>query len=431
MRDMESSLGISDTRLTDLLLDAVCVVDAEGKFRFVSAAGERIFGYAPQEMVGMAVLDLVLPADRERTRAAAQAVMDGRSHLAFENRYVRKDGSVVHVMWSARWYASEGIRVGVARDVTQFKRAQAMQAALYAMSEAANASVDLSELFRRSHAIAAGLLPVSALAIVLQEQGQAAPRLAYHAGDPGQEACLLALCDRVWREGDAAVQRDSCASLVGVPLSAGESRLGVLALARACGGEYDAEERELLAYIAGQLGAAVQRRELQSRMKFMAMHDELTRLPNRRLFHDRLQTALARAQRQDSRVALLFIDLNRFKQVNDTHGHLAGDRLLEQVARRLASCIRDADTLARLGGDEFVVLLENIASRTDADIVADKIGLALAAPFELGDGLVLAITASIGIACRPEHGDSMQALMARADKDMYRAKHGAAPCAAS
>ncbi|RLM52858.1 PAS domain S-box protein, partial [Halobellus sp. Atlit-31R] len=129
--------GISENSLTDLLLDAVCVVDAAGIFRFVSAAGERIFGYTPQEMTGRAVLDLVLPADRERTRAAAAAVMDGRPHLDFENRYVRKDGGIVHVMWSARWCEAEGVRVAVARDVTQLKRTQAMQAAMYAISEAA------------------------------------------------------------------------------------------------------------------------------------------------------------------------------------------------------------------------------------------------------------------------------------------------------
>jgi len=428
---MELLPGAGETHLTDLMLDAVCVVDADGRFRYVSAAGERIFGFSPQEMVGMKVLDLVLPADRERTQAAAAAVMDGRAHLDFENRYVRKDGSIVHVMWSARWYADEQVRVGVARDVTQLKRAQAMQAALYALSEAANASEDLPDLFRRSHAITFDFLPASGLLVALQDPPGTPLRPVYQAGDTASEPVLLALCEQVWQAGEPVAQARPEGGLLGVPLTAGQLRLGVLALDTGSRRAYDSEERDLLAFVARQLGAAIERKQLQVRMRFMAMHDDLTRLPNRRLFHDRLQTALARGQRQHSRLALLFIDLDRFKQVNDTHGHQAGDRLLEQVARRLASCVRDSDTLARLGGDEFVVLLENISSRGDAVAIADKIKLALAAPFDLGGGLMLDATASIGIAHCPEHGDSLHALMAHADKEMYLIKQGRTVACAS
>jgi diguanylate cyclase (GGDEF)-like protein len=142
------------------------------------------------------------------------------------------------------------------------------------------------------------------------------------------------------------------------------------------------------------------------------------------LFHDRFGTALLRAERQGARLALLFIDLNRFKQVNDQHGHLAGDRLLQQVARRIGSCVRDSDTLARLGGDEFAVLLENLGVPADAASVIDKISQALAAPFDLGGGLMLAASASIGVAHYPEHGASLQALMSRADQEMYGIKSG-------
>lgn len=426
---MELPPGIHQTNLTDLMLDAVCVVGADGRFRYVSAAGERIFGYSPQEMIGKAVIDFVLPADRDRTRAAAAAVMDGRAHLDFENRYVRKDGSIVHVMWSARWYEAEGVRVGVARDVTQLKQTQARQAALYDLSEAAQASEDLPELFRSSHAVIDKLMSASSFVLALQDHPGAPLRPVYQAGDASSGKILRALCDQVWQTGEPIARMTAGTSLLGVPLKTGQVRLGVLALEKQSRHAYGSDERDLLAFVARQLGTAIERKRLHAQMCFMAMHDELTRLPNRRLFQDRLQTALARAQRQESRLALLFIDLNRFKQVNDTHGHLAGDRLLDQVARRLASCVRDTDTLARLGGDEFVVLLENIVARGDVDIIASKIGQALAPPFELGDELVLHASASVGIAHYPEHGDSMDALMARADQDMYLAKQGqAATC---
>jgi len=158
----------------------------------------------------------------------------------------------------------------------------------------------------------------------------------------------------------------------------------------------------------------------------MAMHDELTRLPNRRLFYDRLDTALARAQRHQERLSLLFIDLNRCKQVNDRYGHACGDLLQQQVARRIASCLRAIDTLARLGGDEFVVLLETITLPSDAELVVEKIHLALAVAIDLGEENPLQVSVRIGIAHYPEHGDNRPKLASHADESMYAAKAVAA-----
>ena len=120
----------------DLLLDVVCMVDGQGVFVHVSAAALPIFGYTPQELVGRRMIDLVLPEDRERTLQAAQRVMAGQTHLNFENRYRRKDGQVVHLLWSARWLPEAGLRVAVARDITERKRAEQVQSATYAISEA-------------------------------------------------------------------------------------------------------------------------------------------------------------------------------------------------------------------------------------------------------------------------------------------------------
>ena len=427
---MDELLDAPVAGLADLLLDAVCLVDAGGRFVFVSAACESIFGYTRDEMIGKPVMDLVAPADRARTMAAAQAVMQGQSHTNFENRYVRKDGSIVHVMWSARWLEAERLRVAVARDVTPLKQAQAMQAALYALSEAAHACHDLSSLFQRCHDIIGDLLPASAFAVALPDGAAQALRLAYHAGDATLAAALLRLCEDAMH--GSAPQPASCAvphdggGMLAVPLTALQETVGVLALCSS-GPGYTEHERSLLVFLANQLAAAIQRKQLQARMHFMAMHDELTRLPNRRLFLDRLETALARAQRHQTGLSLLFIDLNRFKQINDKHGHAAGDRLLQEVARRIGSCVRDSDTLARLGGDEFVVLLEDLGLPADAEPVMEKIHHALAAPFVLDDGLVLTASASIGAAHCPEDGDSAQALMSRADIAMYCAKKSGAP----
>src|SRR6185503_16520659 len=114
-------------KILDLLLDAICVVDAEGRYVFVSAAFERIFGYAPEEVIGRRMIELVHPADRDTTLQTANGIMSGNPEYHFENRYVRKDGEIVHIMWSARWSEDHRLRIAVARDITRRKRAEAIQ----------------------------------------------------------------------------------------------------------------------------------------------------------------------------------------------------------------------------------------------------------------------------------------------------------------
>jgi len=162
-------------------------------------------------------------------------------------------------------------------------------------------------------------------------------------------------------------------------------------------------------------------RESEERMRHMAQHDPLTHLPNRALFSDRLQAALARARRDSTRAGLMFVDLDHFKPVNDAYGHAIGDQLLVAATKRMRDCLRESDTLARVGGDEFVVLLPHIDSHLDARLVAERIRATLACPFTI-DGHVLRISASIGIGIFPEHGSDDVVLMKSADDAMYRAK---------
>ena len=162
-------------------------------------------------------------------------------------------------------------------------------------------------------------------------------------------------------------------------------------------------------------------RESEERMRHMAQHDPLTHLPNRALFSDRLQAALARARRDSARAGLMFVDLDHFKPVNDAYGHAVGDQLLVAATLRMRECLRESDTLARVGGDEFVVLLPHIDSHLDARLVAERIRAALACPFTI-DGHALHISASIGIGIFPEHGSDDVVLMKSADDAMYRAK---------
>ena len=163
------------------------------------------------------------------------------------------------------------------------------------------------------------------------------------------------------------------------------------------------------------------RKEIEEHMSHMAQYDALTQLPNRALFNDRLQQAIAAAQRHKEHLALMFLDLDKFKPVNDTYGHGVGDLLLKEVAQRIQDCLRESDTAARLGGDEFVVLLPTNEAERDASKVGEKIRHALNRPFELA-GHSLQISSSIGIAVYPEHGSDEKLLVKNADTAMYHAK---------
>lgn len=335
----------------DLLLDAVCVVDPDGRFVYVSAASEQIFGYRPDEMIGRLIFDFVHPDDVEYTRYTAELVMNTGPIRQVENRYIRKDGSVAHIMWTARWLTDDKLRIGVARDITQRRHTEAVQVALYAISEASHTAKDISDLHGQLHDI------VNALQLP-----------DFHDEDNQSE-----------------------------------------------------QDKANWQLIATQVSEALTRRELYDRLRYVAQYDSLTGLPNRELLSDRIRTTLARARRQQTSFALLFIDLNGFKRVNDSLGHAAGDQLLQRVAHRLSQTVRESDTAARLGGDEFVILLEGINKRRSPQDVADKLYVAFDQPFLL-EGTELAITPSIGIAVYPDDGDDEFTLLKHADNAMYVAK---------
>ena len=164
-----------------------------------------------------------------------------------------------------------------------------------------------------------------------------------------------------------------------------------------------------------------ERKASEARIAYLAQHDALTGLPNRALLQDRLDQALAQATRQGKRIALMFLDLDRFKTINDSLGHVTGDKLLQRVAERLRQCVRETDTVSRQGGDEFIIVLTGIDLPDEAGRVAAKILDQLDPAFEV-DGQQLRTSFSIGIALFPEDGASPESLMKNADTAMYHAK---------
>ncbi len=443
---METNTYAALVGFVDMLLDAICVVDVEGRYVFVSAAAEHIFGYLPHELIGRRMIELVHPDDRERTLAAASEIMAGRPNPGFENRYIRKDGGVVHIMWSARWSEIDNLRIAVARDITERKRAESMRAALFRISEAAHVANDLPALFKEIHRVIDDLLPVRSFFVALCDKYSGLLNFPYHVDDVDptlQQPMANALATEVVGTGltillapgndqrttgrfapqylNPMLSADGL-SWLAAPLETQHGIIGaVLVKSRPEFPHYCERDKELLQFVSTQVAAAIERKQLYDRLKSMAQYDPLTQLPNRMLLQERLQQSLERARGNQGHLALLYLDLDKFKLVNDTFGHAAGDLLLQEVAHRLKRCVRETDTVARIGGDEFVILLERVNHPEDACKVAEKICKALNVPMVL-QGCDWQILSSIGIASYPENATDLAQLFKHADEAMYRAK---------
>ncbi len=423
---------ISSLNIVDLLLDAVCIVEADSTIIFVSPAFERIFGYAPKEVAGKRMLDMVHPEDLPATQDQVQRITGGQLQLHFENRYIRKDGRIAHIRWTARLLEEHNVRLAVAHDITERKSTEALQAAIYGISEATHTEQTLESLFSCIHRIIGRLLPAANLSVALYDASAQTLSFPYHANEHRHAPPPLPLAEaplhaEVIRTGRTLLLAPDAAeahaphqphSWLGVPLQTSNGVLGVLVLQ---GSHYTDKDKDLLQFVSTQVAAAVERKQTLERLRQMAQYDQLTQLPNRQLFLDRLRTALARARRDNQRLSLLFIDLDRFKEVNDTLGHAMGDLLLQRVAQRLLACVRASDTVARLGGDEFVVLIEGFHFAGHATSAAEKILAAFGEPFDL-EGHRLSILPSIGVSIYPDHGDEEHGLLVHADGAMYRSK---------
>ncbi|HKI58019.1 MAG TPA: diguanylate cyclase [Trueperaceae bacterium] len=437
-------------KILDLLVDTVCVVDGDGRFLFVSAAAEGLLGYLPDELLGRNMLELVHPDDRELTLEVAREIMGGRAQTHFENRWLRKDGRPVDIMWSARWSEPDGVRLAVARDVTPLRHAARLQDAVYRISEAAQAADDLPDLLHHVQGIIGDLVPADTVLAALYDEVSGNVTYPYAAGGrqvaerepqrlrPGSplarvlatgEPLLTATADgrEAAEPAESPAESRAAGNWLGAPLIGREGVLGALVVeAAAAGGHagrYSAEHLELLKFVSTQVATVIERKRDEARLKHLALHDPLTDLPNRTLFHDRIGVALDRALRDGERVGLLFIDVDDFKRINDDHGHETGDALLRALAERLEGTVRRSDTVARMGGDEFTVLLTDLKTAADAELVARKIRSELSAPYEIAGGR-LTISVSIGSAVFPDDGRDQDALIRHADTGMYARKAG-------
>ncbi|MCW8856183.1 MAG: diguanylate cyclase [Kangiella sp.] len=441
---MKTELKDIAARVVDLLMDVVCIVDVEGRFVFINASCEKVFGYTQEEMLGTQMIDYVHPDDREKTLAAAARIIRGNEQPYFENRYIKKDGTTVYIMWAARWAENHEVRVGVARDITEYKRYERVQSSIYKISQVANQTSDLSELYKKAHDIISQFIDAKSFIVAINQAEQDVVQLSYCIDGENQPKDRIKLAANnalglVIRSGksllfkstkpralladtDEVGETEDYGNWLGVPLETQENIIGALVIRTGEGMEYTVQDLKLMEFVAEQFVATIERKEHEHQLQHMASHDWLTGLPNRLLFNDRLDVAIKRAKRVGEKLALLYMDLDGFKVVNDSLGHAKGDLLLSKVAYRIKSCVRESDTVARMGGDEFTVLLTEIHQSDSVNLILEKLKNAVHKPFVL-EGETINIGISIGVAIFPEDGEKSEQLLRIADNAMYNDKH--------
>ena len=418
----------SFSEYVDLLLDAICAVDEESRIIYISNGAQRVFGYPPEDMIGKRMLDLLHPEDHDKTQQSITTVMQDKQVLDFENRYIRNDGQVVHLLWSTSWSEKHKMRLGVARDITRIKAAEAMQQSLISISDTAHRTNNIKPLCQQVLYHLNTHLPVATFGIALKMPGNETWKMLFES----VRDCLSPLKDevmfRIASHSDMALETIDGKLMLLVPLQLNEAGFGLMALALT-EPDFSLNENDqaLLTFTASQIGTAVERHQMLDRLQYLALYDALTGLPNRELFQDRIQRSLLRAKREQKHFALMYMDLDKFKEANDTFGHAAGDCLLKEAALRITQCVRETDTVVRFGGDEFVVLLDAVENRNGAFGVAEKIRVELAKPYEW-QGNEIELSVSIGISVFPQQGEQITQLIAAADEAMYKAKKRGKNC---
>jgi diguanylate cyclase (GGDEF)-like protein/PAS domain S-box-containing protein len=367
------------------LPDAVVASDSLGQIVFVNARAEDLFGYPRAELLGCSVQ--MLWPERVRTRYARNLAgfFTGEQQLRFsgESWGIRRDGTefLGEISWGIVHTDDGPLLLALGRDISARRVTEARLRAVVALGERALAGVDAATLAGEAVKLMAETLPIAG-AQVRTAAGVVLAAIGVMA-EPGQR----------------------------LPIGTGEALY--LSSDRRLS---DAELSHARA-LANTMTIAFERLRGEEQARYDAVHDPLTGVANRTLLHDRLRHAIANSDRDASPAAVLFVDLDRFKGINDRHGHVVGDAVLIEVAHRLRGAVRPGDTIARYGGDEFIAICE----RTDAsaaEVVGARILAAVRRPMQIG-GVEHVISASVGIALG--RGDA-EALLADADAAAYRAK---------
>ncbi len=413
----QRALEESERKYRELVDEAASIIlrwDTEGNVTFFNEFAQQFFGYSEEEILGKNVVGTIVPEKEFTGRDLASLMKEiQRAPATFEyneNENVKRNGERVWVAWKNRPVCDESgsvvevLSVGI--DITARKRAEEqMRKHSSALEQTADTVVitdrdGIIEYVNRAFEQTTGYSEAEAI-------GRKANLTKSGMHEPGFH-------ERLWST-----------------ILDGNVFSDVFINRRKDGKLY--YEEKTITPLKGDHGVIThfiatgkditERVQIQERLQYLAHHDVLTGLPNRVLFTERLEHAVALRRDKDKPVAVLFLDLDRFKIINDTLGHVAGDRALRMVAERLQQCVRKGDTVARLGGDEFAILLEDAEAADRVAWIARKVLDVMSRPFSVEQHEYL-LTASIGISTLPRDGQDSQTLLKHADIAMYRAKEG-------
>ncbi|MGE5503142.1 MAG: diguanylate cyclase domain-containing protein [Actinomycetota bacterium] len=402
-----SATVVLDHELLELVSSLVCLLRG-GRIDFINQAGVRILGLKSADQAAGHPFDEFIEADYRFLLEAGWDLLAEEDFLPLKLQ--RVDGSMFEAEVRVRRVASDDVFLIEGRDISKAlrsaealrEREERLQGILssvaegivtigeHGLIESANPAAE------RMFGFPPGKLAGIAIGALMPEELRERHERMFTRLLAGPSSALLGRAvDTMGRRHDG--------TLFPMEISISELRHGKARL------------------FTGIVRDISERKENEDRIKRLAHHDNLTGLPNRNLLNDRINHALARVRRHGGRMAVLYVDLDKFKPINDTLGHKAGDMVLKEVARRLKDCIRGSDTVARVGGDEFVVVIEEIARPAEAALVSRKIIDILAKPVDV-DGTPCTVGASIGVAVFPDDGYTMDEVCKAADIAMYRVK---------
>jgi diguanylate cyclase (GGDEF)-like protein/PAS domain S-box-containing protein len=432
--------------------DLIFTQDLRCRFQRVNSAFERITGYTRSEALNKTFFDFVAPDQRTRVRETLNNVLGGGTSLPEEVALVTASGALARVEVCWRVAFSNGVPagwVGFARDLSgrerEFRaRADAETRLLEKTNELARFSRHLQLLHHLSNKSYENFddLANSYLAggceIFDTEFGvlTAADGALFTVRSARAQGMDLEVSQRIalqqpmvqrilsHRETETVLEKEGLSFCVGTPIVMEEKVYGTIAFFSAS--ETNAatphpQGREIIELMAKRIAIWMDQRQLTDQLAYQAHHDALTGLPNRLYLRDRLDEALDEARESGAKLAVMFIDLDRFKQINDTLGHTIGDGLLQQVAARLKNCMKEQDVLARMGGDEFTAILTDIQDTEEAVQMARRL-LSAVRKSTTVESFELFIAASIGLAFYPRDGRDAATLLRNADSAMYAAK---------
>ena len=448
--------------------DGIISTDDAGKIIYMNDGALRILGYSSEEIIGRHYTILA----PERLREGKPLVLEKYLFLkkatqkskTIELIGLKKDNTEFQVELSlARWKTGKGtFFTAIIRDITDRKRTEktlnqknSFVQLLYIIATSANEASSLEEALKNCVDVICRHTgwSVGHVYLTSKETGEARmiPTNIWYFDNPPDfkefrhltEKTILrpgeGLPGRVLESGAplwivlpgsvTEFPRGTCAEAAGIktcfafPILVQQEVVSVLEFFCKEKIEMDAAVLEAMAHIGSQLGRVVERKRAREQLNYIATHDPLTQIPNRVLFSDRLVCAITQAKRNEKLIAVMFVDLDQFKRINDNLGHTQGDQVIKESAQRLRGCVRSCDTVSRWGGDEFALIFENIGRTKDVKKLCQKILEVLSKPFDVG-GQECYITASVGVSLFPYDGENEETLLRHADTAMFRAKEG-------